>query len=128
MSKNKNAFDDDYEKADSNTSHDSGLFVAEKGMSPEYVKFTLENKKLYLWWNLGGMVCNSTFGWATTYILETHPNECAGIKLASWALFSLYIITFLLQAMCLCGLEKRLCTNMGLLAVIIYDMIVITWA
>ena len=81
-----------------------------------------------MWWNLLGMVFNAGLGYATVYIIQTHPNECAGIKLASWALFSLYCVTFFLQLLCLCGLEIKYCSSMGLLAILVYDLVMITWA
>jgi len=74
------------------------------------------------------MICNAGLGYGTVYVLESQPNECAGIKLASWAMFTLYCLTFLLQAMCLCGLEIRFCSNMGLISVMLYDMVVLAWA
>ena len=74
------------------------------------------------------MCLNAGLGYGAVMIIENHPNECAGIKLASWALFSLYIVTLLLQAMCLCGLEKKCCSIMGLIGVVVYDMIILTWA
>ena len=117
--------DDD---ADDNYSNQSGVFTFESKLSPAYVQFTIDNKSKYLWWNLGGMCANAALGYLSVFIINTHPNECAGIKLASWSLFSLYIVTFLLQAACLCGLEKKFCSSMGLLAVLVYDLVVITWA
>jgi hypothetical protein len=106
----------------------SGIFTYESKLSPNYVQFTIDYRAKWAWWNLFGMVANAGIGALTVGIIQSHPNECAGIKLASWAMFTLYCLTFLFQAMCLCGLEKRCCTNMGMLAVLIYDMIVLTWS
>ena len=73
----------------------SGIFTYESKLSPAYVQFTLDYKARWAWWNLGGIICNGGIGALTVCIIQSHPNECAGIKLASWAMFSLYIITFL---------------------------------
>ena len=123
--------DDNFQQAEDEKSEvreGSGIFTYESKLSPTYVQFTIDYKARWAWWNLFGMVANASIGAATVGIIQSHPNECAGIKLASWAMFTLYVITFFFQSMCLCGLEKRCCSNMGMLAVAIYDLIVLTWS
>jgi hypothetical protein len=65
---------------------------------------------------------------ASKYILDYYPNECAGLKLASWALFSLYIVNFIWQGMCMVGLEKQCCNTCGVISVAIFDAIILMFA
>ena len=54
--------------------------------------------------------------------------ECQSMKVVCWALFMLHICNFLFSAMALCGLEKRFCINYVLLALIIFDAVVLIWS
>ena len=63
-----------------------------------------------------------------SYYLDKYNNECAGIKLACWSLFGVQSATFLFSAMCLCGLEKKCCSNLGLLALFFFDIVMLMWS
>ena len=81
-----------------------------------------------MWWNLIGMCLCVGLGYLDYFIISSYPNECAGIRLANYAMLSLYGAQFILQAMCLCGLEMRYCNALGLVGVVIYNLIILTWA
>ena len=45
-----------------------------------------------------------------------------------WALFTLHAINALFSMMAICGLEKRLCISHVLLALVVYDGVVLIWS
>ena len=45
-----------------------------------------------------------------------------------WALFTLHICNLLFSLMALCGLEKRICISHVLLALVVYDAVVLVWS
>ena len=50
------------------------------------------------------------------------------MSVVCWALFLLHICNFLFSALALCGLEKRICISYVLLALVIFDVVVLVWA
>ena len=50
------------------------------------------------------------------------------MKVVCWALFALHIANFVFGSLALCGLEKRLCNNYMLIALMIFDAVVLIWA
>ena len=50
------------------------------------------------------------------------------MEVVCWALFSLHVCNLIFSLMALCGLEKRLCVSYLLLALMLYDSIVLVWA
>ena len=45
-----------------------------------------------------------------------------------WALFVLHVCNFLFSALALCGLEKKFCISYVLLAMILFDCVVLVWS
>ena len=50
------------------------------------------------------------------------------MSVVCWALFTLHAVNALFSLMALCGLEKRLCISHVMLALVIYDGIVLIWS
>ena len=119
--------DDDY-LSQSNNSQDSAILTYEKNLSPKYHEFSAKYKTQLVWFNLASMLINAGLGYLNYWILQNHPNECAGIKLACWSIFALYVVQILFNFMCLCGLEKRWCNNIGLMGLFVFDVVVLVWS
>ena len=45
-----------------------------------------------------------------------------------WMLFVLHILNFIFSALALCGLEKKYCISYVLLALFIFDLVILVWA
>lgn len=54
--------------------------------------------------------------------------ECQSMKVVCWALFALHVCNFVFGCLALCGLEKRLCNNYMLIALMIFDAVVLIWS
>ena len=102
--------------------------VIDSKLSPGYIKFTKDNKKFWVWFNLLGMVFNLLFGIFSLKEIKNANNDCGGLKGAVYSLIVLYGFNFVLQAMSLCGLEKRLCNSLGLLFCLLFNAVVLVTA
>lgn len=45
-----------------------------------------------------------------------------------WMFFVMHILNFIFSSMALCGLEKKYCINSVLVALIIFDFVVLGWS
>ena len=54
--------------------------------------------------------------------------ECENMTVVCWALFTLHVINCIFSLMALCSLEKRICISHVLLALVIYDVVILVWA
>ena len=50
------------------------------------------------------------------------------MTVVSWALFTLHVINCIFSLMALCSLEKRICISHVLLALVVYDAVILIWA
>ncbi len=54
--------------------------------------------------------------------------ECQSMEVVCWALFALHVCNLVFSLMALCGLEKKFCVSYVLLALALFDAIVLIWA
>jgi hypothetical protein len=110
--------------------HKAASLFGKSELPQSYVKFTNDKalRSQWIWFNLIGVLVNIALGAGAVYVLENNPNECSGIKLASWSLVGLYVLNFVMQAMCLCGLEKKCCNTIGIGFVVVVNFVILTWA
>ena len=97
-------------------------------LSPAYINFTENNKKFWIVLNLTMLCIYSVVGFMSRRILTMYPNECAGLKMACYALLILYIINFFFSLMALFGLEKKLCNTCWLTIFIVFDGVILFFA
>ena len=45
-----------------------------------------------------------------------------------WMLFVLHILNFIFSCLALCGLEKKWCISYVLLALMIFDIVILVWS
>lgn len=50
------------------------------------------------------------------------------MKVVSWALFTLHVINCIFSLMALCGLEKHICIGYVMLAMFVYDAVILIWS
>ena len=81
------------------------------GMPRNYIGMTLRFRSFWMWFNLIAMCVSLALGAGTVLILEKNPEDCMGIKIVSWFLFGLHVMTFLAGGINLCGLEKKICNT-----------------
>jgi len=97
-------------------------------LSPAYISFTENNKKFWIVLNLIMLCIYSVVGYSSKKILLKYPNECAGLKMACYALLILYIINFFFSLMAIFGLEKKLCNTCWLTIFVVFDGIILFFA
>ena len=104
-------------------------------LPPKYVGFTVKFKCFWIWINVFGILSSIAMASGSLMILGADQKansfayqECIAMKVVCWALFALHICNFLFSALALCGLEKRICISQVLLALVIFDGIVLIWA
>lgn len=56
------------------------------------------------------------------------PPQCAGLDVVNWALFALHVVNAIFCSMTLCNLEKKVCTQMGLIVLLLFDVVMLVWA
>ena len=61
-------------------------------------------------------------------MLKENPLDCGGIRVVLWSLFAFHIVSGLFCAMALCSLEKRFCSSYLIVALGIFDVIILIWA
>ena len=104
-------------------------------MPPRYVGFTVKHKRFWILLNLFLLFASAGMAVGSVKILGrdreqksvTYQN-CISMEVVCWALFSLHLVNAIFSTMALFGLEKRLCVNYVMLALLIYDLIVLIWA
>jgi len=104
-------------------------------MPPRYVAFTIKHKVFWKWLNVFNFVSSGAMAYGTVKILNVEHDsskfieiQCTGMAAACWALFTLHLCNMIFSLMAFCGLEKRICVSYVMLALLIYDVIVMIWA
>ena len=104
-------------------------------MPPKYVRFTIKFRCFWAMINVFNIFASAAMAFGAVKILskERDPKtqvyqECMSMSVVCWALFSLHIVNLLFSLMALCGLEKRFCISYLLLALVIYDAVVLVWS
>ena len=96
-------------------------------MPKAYIKLTVKHKSFWMWANLIGILQSAGMGTGTWIVLDHNPEDCAGIRLVTWCLLAFHTVNFLACSMALCGLEKRVCNNLGLTGFIMFDAVLLIW-
>ena len=104
----------------------------------KYVAFTVRFKCFWIGVNVLGILTSTAFAAGSVLILGSKPAEeeenldptgmCMSMYVVCWAMFMLHICNFLFNCLALCGLEKRICISQVLLALVIFDGVVLIWA
>ena len=104
-------------------------------MPPRYIRFTVRHKRFWILLNLVNILLSVIMAMGSVYILGKDQDktsmayaECQGMAVVCWALFTLHALNALFSTMALCGLEKRLCISHVLLALVVYDGVVLIWS
>ena len=104
-------------------------------MPPRYVGFTVKHRKFWILLNLFLIGASVGMAYGSVKLLNRDRvqtsvayQQCISMEVVCWALFSLHIVNAIFSLMALCGLEKRICVNYVMLALLIYDVIVLIWA
>ena len=105
-----------------------GSELVSNDLSPAYVKFTDTNRKLWIVINLGLIIANGFMATMSWRLLHRYPNECAGLKMASYAFWFFYISNTAFSSLALVGLEKKLCSTAGIGVFIVMDLVILTYA
>lgn len=102
---------------------------------PRYIKFTIVHRCFWLWLNFFNILTSVAMaaGWVVIAGREREQNtlsyqECQSMGVVCWALFTLHLCNCIFSLFALCGLEKLLCTSHVLLALVLYDGIVLVWS
>ena len=96
-------------------------------MPKAYVKLTVKFKSFWMWLMLIGILSSALLGAGTYIILSNNQTDCAGIRIVTWCLFVFHIVNGLYCAMALCGLEKKICSQIMLTGFILFDVILLIW-
>ena len=85
--------------------------------------------------NLIGILTSVAMAYGSVAILKRDHEqttmaykECQSMYVVCWFLFALHVANFLFSLLALCGLEKRICISYVLLALVLFDGIVLVWA
>ena len=105
-------------------------------MPPKYVAFTIKWRCFWLVVNLIGIAASVGMAVGSVMILGRENDDkentfylaCQSMEVVCWALFALHIVNAIFCLMSLCGLEKRFCISYVLLALVLFDGVVLVWA
>ena len=104
-------------------------------MPPRYIRFTVLHKCFWTWLNIFNILTSIAMavGWVMISGHERDQNtlsyqECQSMGVVCWALFTLHACNCIFSMMALCGLEKRICISHVLLALVVYDGVVLIWS
>ena len=104
-------------------------------MPAKYVAFTLKFKTFWFWLNIFNIVTSGVMAFGGVRIMKREQDaqslsykECISMNVVCWALFTLHLCNALFSSLALCGLEKRFCISYVMLALFLYDGIVLVWA
>lgn len=107
-------------------------------MPKKYIKFTVKFKCFWIGMNVFNILSSLAMCAGSVLILGEDKDddtadliafkECQSMKVVCWALFALHVCNFLFGSMALCGLEKRICNNYMLIALMIFDAVVLIWS
>ena len=125
---------------------DPALYEAEKNykvrveqakfphLPPKYIAFTVRFRCFWILINFVAILASAAMATGTILVLgKEHKSEivlpeCSAMSVVCWALFMLHICNFLFSSLAICGLEKRICITQVLLALMIFDGVVLIWA
>ena len=101
----------------------------------KYVGFTIRYKCFWIWMNLFNIFTSIAMAVGAVEILSADQDQstmsyqqCQSMTVVCWMLFVLHILNFIFSALALCGLEKKYCISYVLLALFIFDLVILVWA
>ena len=104
-------------------------------MPPKYVRFTVKFRCFWAMLNVFNIIASMGMAAGSVLILgrEHDPKtqvyqECQSMMVVCWALFMLHVCNLLFSLLALCGLEKKFCISYVLLALVIFDGVVLVWS
>ena len=104
-------------------------------MPKKYIKFTVKYRAFWVWMNVFNILTSIAMCMGSVMILNDKEEldliafpECQSMKVVIWALFALHIVNFVFGSLAICGLEKRLCNMYMLIALMLFDGVVLVWA
>ena len=111
---------------------EQGMYVR---MPPKYIAFTIKFKKFWILLNLISIASSCVMAWLGVRVntreyeqKSVGYQECIGMHVVIWMWFALHISNAMFSAMALCNLEKKLCHTYVMLALLIFDLIVLVWS
>ena len=101
----------------------------------KYLAFTVRYKCFWIWINIFNILTSIAMAVGAVMILNidvvpssTSYQQCQSMDVVCWMLFLLHLLNFIFSCLALCGLEKKFCISYVLLALIIFDFVVLIWA
>eukprot|EP00352_Strombidinopsis_acuminata_P007296 CAMPEP_0176350570 /NCGR_PEP_ID=MMETSP0126-20121128/9581_1 /TAXON_ID=141414 ORGANISM="Strombidinopsis acuminatum, Strain SPMC142" /NCGR_SAMPLE_ID=MMETSP0126 /ASSEMBLY_ACC=CAM_ASM_000229 /LENGTH=193 /DNA_ID=CAMNT_0017700661 /DNA_START=17 /DNA_END=598 /DNA_ORIENTATION=- len=91
-----------------------------------YDRFTKNNKKFWIWFNIATALVNAALAFGQVWISKY--DDCGGIMIVVWGLFSVNVVNFLVCSATLCGITRRFCRCTGVSAYVIYQVVILIWA
>ena len=114
--------------------NDAGIRENAK-LPDKYVGFTIRYRCFWIWINLFNIATSVAMSTGAVMILGLESDQstmsyqqCQSMEVVCWMLFILHIMNFIFSALALCGLEKKWCISYVLLALIIFDIVILCWS